>query len=592
MKRTNAFTIAALLTASTILTCGGRAHAQDALGGGDALDSNTGVGTGGRNAGAQPNPFANRNAVVTGEVVGGRGFRGRVGYTSPTAFRGFTGSNELYRFRADSAFSNPAIFKLGNSSFDQLRFGQSMGTLSLDRDFAGATPSQIDSMRMPATFAQIAQSRFRFDNEALSTFSSSRLDNAVQPTMLGTTVTPDGTALSISASSVRGLSLDQYNQRWTDRGMTTYDQVRLREELDHSWQRRKADGTVSPDAADRIDGQVDTRFQNLQVDSSIDTSVNAAATVQSGDSADYQNVLMRIVDRYAETGDREVKVDPAILKRLDQQFQSLSGALTGSSSAPQQSATPGGQQPVPNQGGQQPSSQAPQSSATPGRPSLPNPRNPVQPPTDANKPADSASTEGDDAAKPFDMSKLAPALRHGQKIETLTSEQQGRFNELMMAAQEQLKAGAYMQAEQRFQRAVRFAPDNALALAGTVNAQIGAGLYLSAGYNLRSLFTQHPEMIDATYGEGLIPARERLDAAITAMQSRIENPKDRSANALLLAYLGRQTDNRELMSQGLTIMATESAEDPLPPLLRMVWLEGGEAPKVETGSTGSTTPEK
>ena len=56
------------------------------LGGGDALDSNTGVGTGGRNAGAQPNPFANRNAVVTGEVVGGRGFRGRVGALADRPF--------------------------------------------------------------------------------------------------------------------------------------------------------------------------------------------------------------------------------------------------------------------------------------------------------------------------------------------------------------------------------------------------------------------------------------------------------------------------------------------------------------------------
>lgn len=591
MKRRPVLTITSLLAISMILSSSGSAFAQDALGGGDALDRNPGVGTGGRNSGRPPNPFAGRNAVVTGEVVGGREFRGRVGYTSPTAFRGPTVSNQLYRFQADSAFSSPAIYKLGNASYDQLRYGQGLSTLEYSRDFAGATPGQIDAMRTPASFAQIAASRFQYDNEALTTSTSSRLETAVQPTMLGTTVNANGDALAIAASSVRGLTLDQYNQRWAERGLTTYDQVRLREELGQTWEQRKADETVSPDAADRVSTQVQTRFEDLQADPRIETSGNDAATVQSGTSADYAKVLQRIADRYAASGDREVKVDPTILKRLDQQFQSLSSELTGTqkgSSAPQQSATPGGNQPLPPQGGQQPSSQAPQSSKTPGRPDLPNPRNPNAPKSDANKPADASKAEGEnELSKPADLAALAPALRHGQKIENLTSEQQGRFNELMLAAQEQLKAGSYMQAEQRFQRAVRFAPGNALALAGTANAQIGAGLYLSAGYTIRSLFTQHPEMIDTTYGDGLLPARDRLDAAIAAMQTRLDGQKDRSAYALLLAYLGRQTGDRELMNKGLTVMATESAEDPLPGLLRMVWLEGGEVPKPDTA-----TPEK
>ena len=147
----------------------------------------------------------------------------------------------------------------------------------------------------------------------------------------------------------------------------------------------------------------------------------------------------------------------------------------------------------------------------------------------------------------------------------------------MTAAEALLKSGAYMQAEQRFQRAVRFAPGNAMALAGTANSQIGAGLYLSAGYTLRTLFTQHPEMIDATFAAGLLPTKERLDAAITATQQRLELAKDRSTNAPLLAYLGHQTGDQELIKTGLKIMADESADDPLPRVLRIVWLDGSDS---------------
>src|SRR5688500_16525060 len=101
-----------LLCSSLLIAHGGGALAQDALGGGNVLDSNLSA-TGGRinQPRAQEN-YRDRNLIVTGDVAGGRGFRGSVGYTAAADFRGRTGSNEIFPFLADSAFSSPGLLQL------------------------------------------------------------------------------------------------------------------------------------------------------------------------------------------------------------------------------------------------------------------------------------------------------------------------------------------------------------------------------------------------------------------------------------------------------------------------------------------------
>ena len=575
--------------AATFLVAASAAHAQDALGNGDALDRNSQVGSGGRNSQRPSNPYAGRNSVVTGEVIGGREFRGRVGYTAPGDFRGNLGSNTLYRFQADSAWSGPIGFATGTATYDQLRFGQGLGVLELARSGSGSTAATVQQAPGPVQFSEFAASRLRYDNEILTATSSSRLIGGAQSTTLGTATLADGRMLALSASGVRGLTTDQFNQRWSDLGLSAYDQARAREEAAAAaGAPAKPEDKTKPTAKDdgsRVGVAFETRFDSGRTDASATGEARVDATQQP----DYARVLQNIADRYANVGGRDVKIDPGVLKTLTEQYQSLRNQLAGEdglSAGPRQTTDPtaGRSMPV-----QPPSPQAPTASSTPGRPESYNPadpRNQRDPRNRLNQP-DETTGEGD---KPQpkegekeapDLSQLGAALRHGEKIERFSSAEQGRFNELMMAAEQQLKDGDYMLAEQRFQRALRFSPGHPLAMAGAANAQIGAGLYLPAGYTLRALFTQHPEMIDATYAEGLVPPRERLDAAVAAMQARLDSPVDRSASALLLAYLGRQIGDRTLMEQGIKAMQAASADDPLPKLLQTVWLEGGEVPKPE-----------
>ena len=124
------------LTALLVLTLAGAAHAQDALGdgtgqrkdsrtgsgqtgrlggGGHALDANPLVGSSGMNRRTIDPIWANiryQNAIVTGNVTGGRSFRGDVGYTAANDFRGATAGQLVFDFNRDAFTSGVGLANL------------------------------------------------------------------------------------------------------------------------------------------------------------------------------------------------------------------------------------------------------------------------------------------------------------------------------------------------------------------------------------------------------------------------------------------------------------------------------------------------
>ena len=89
--------------------------AQNALGGGTALDGNLIQGGNRFNPSAPVADYRSRNLLVTGNVARGRGFRGTVGYTAEFDFRGPTGSDEPFAQRAVSAVRAPNFHTAGRA---------------------------------------------------------------------------------------------------------------------------------------------------------------------------------------------------------------------------------------------------------------------------------------------------------------------------------------------------------------------------------------------------------------------------------------------------------------------------------------------
>ncbi len=173
---------------------------------------------------------------------------------------------------------------------------------------------------------------------------------------------------------------------------------------------------------------------------------------------------------------------------------------------------------------------------------------------------------------PLNFEDVGLVLRHGERVESLASGNQTRFDELMLAGQNKLGTGEYFWAEKRFGRALRFTPGHPLATAGLAHSQIGAGLNLTAALTLKSLLGFQPEMIDVVYDKKLLPKMKDLQKAIEFCQARIDEDQDIDDFGFMLAYLGHQLDRPELIREGLNAMSRANQDLVFLDILTRVWL--------------------
>ncbi|GAB4385284.1 MAG: hypothetical protein Kow0022_10570 [Phycisphaerales bacterium] len=137
----------------------------------------------------------------------------------------------------------------------------------------------------------------------------------------------------------------------------------------------------------------------------------------------------------------------------------------------------------------------------------------------------------------------------------------GVYAEHMKVGQSLIAAERYFDAEERFTQALTIRPGDVDAQVARVHAQIGAGMYLSAAVNLRTLLLDHPELVSVRYAANLLPSVTRIgevaaDFRAAAEAVRVENPtlaaiRRARAAGLLMVYLGYQTNDRALFEEGL-----------------------------------------
>ncbi len=178
----------------------------------------------------------------------------------------------------------------------------------------------------------------------------------------------------------------------------------------------------------------------------------------------------------------------------------------------------------------------------------------------------------------------------GSKVETLKptgSTGKDVFTEHMQAGEKLLGDSMFFDAEDRFAKAVSSRPNDVTGHIGRVHAQMGSGLFRSAGFSLRKVLAAYPEATGQRYAPALLPTRQRLDQLLVRLRENLNvdgaaEPAVRRDSALLLAYIGFQTTDRKTTEEGIAAMAKAVGQDPnakpgddekLIELLRGVWLD-------------------
>lgn len=528
----------------------GGARNRPGLGGGTSLDRNLQRGSGGINQRSPVQDFAARNFLVTDSVAGGRGFRGSVGYSAAEDFRGATGGDTSFAFRANSALSS--TYFLPMSTQDRFGLAQDMGLFEFRRD---ATP-------IPITSGNATTARIRLDRSAAAISSGRTFEYSAEPTFFASGSNEAGASVEYLASPVQGLRIRRADDVLERSGLSTFERARVR--------RDATDGRI--DASNPISPFISPLFENsrnneARRDAKIEPTLPGRTTTDPKKPASsYDQIVQRIVERYGDDPNVRIDANPNAIERAKSELDRLRDAMNGRQSRDSRRSVDPANDPLVD-------------------PITGLPRKPVAKPTtdgaqdpavDPTKPeaieSDEDRRKREDEEVKKTVAAAAEALRHGTTVHDLTPGERARVDELVRNGQEFITTGDFFRGERCFDQALELNPDNPLLYAGLAHCQIGAGLHLSAALTLRTLFANHPEMIDTRYDRTLLPNETRMRIGVETLRKRIALGQDADGYGLALAYIGHQLQEKPLITEGLDAVKGTIENDLLSQLLRQIWL--------------------
>ncbi len=596
---------------------------------GTALDANIQVGSGGVNQADGRVDFSNQNAVITGNVAGGRAFRDEVGYTAPGEFRGAVPSDSLFGFRRDSLGSSPAVLNapgLGGVGGPNPSVLRSFGSVRSEP----LTGVAIDLPSGPAGGGNQIGDRFDFGHDVSTNPFNRQTILTDRGVTLGTFATEGGGELEVTASPLFGQRALEQRERQTrellsaaDRAAAQYRELTGDEGFavddeftpeDYSIQDQRVEPTqfgeppygapllpgTDPDELPLLEGEELDERERAVLDQAVTLMPTRMLGWQLRTQLDPRDQAGG-VNPLAE--DRVRRLERALFERRQaatEPGESAYGDLM-------RQILEGGEREDEREEGpdlDEPSREAIERAELTrlnalrrayGLPAI------ERPEFDSREGEAPAVGEGERGRLPVTdteeevegaLAELLQKLNYElPRLTTLAGRNESTLNERMRAAEAELASGNFFAAEGKFREVLLYASEEPLARVGLIHAQLGAGMMRSAATNLRILFEKHPELIAVRYDERLLPNESRLKW-IQGELDRIVGSGDPSPDAgMLMAYLGHQAGSRQLVRYGLAIAEARSPRDPLLAVMRHIWLEAptqdrGEGPDPDGAATG------
>lgn len=535
------------------------------------------------------------NAVVTGNVGGGRQFRGSVGYSGDLDFRGATGSDDLFRFQRDSFGSGLAA--QGVRGIGGLQDAMGLSTNALPSSIAGSTILQRESAGVNATSLGGSGSRLSggggggginpstFRSGGLRSLSKNTSDAVAEPVTFAPRAGQGGTQTTgVGVSALRGLyaltpptfpapgaaPASSTPSLRTSPAMAPPTRPGAVES-----QRVSAAAAPAP-----VTGKIeaDSSYQRLlaQLEAGRMGNARAVTTVQPAQGVpENKPGWVRPPEKPNGPNDPDVKPDAA--------------AST--------TQNPLGTPPGVDRRGAGPQPQAVEDADLPFAERLDRLRDRLMRGGKASDEADngakgsaptSAETDEADDEKDAGSKDDHDAVRRDAKdlfgaerpkvqrfIDPTTDPT--ALDRHMLAGQTALAKDKWFDAEESFTKAILARPTDPMPAVGRVHAQIGAGMFLSAAINARALFRAHPELAAAQYDTTLLPRATRLEKVYESLRDAASRDDAFGRDCgLLLAYLGWQTGSHADVEAGLGAVDRienhlEIPPDPLIAALRALW---------------------
>jgi hypothetical protein len=613
-----------VLVAAVSATLAGSALAQYRVGtDGRALDANNRIGSAGYNDRytLPPNLATGnylQNNLVTGNITGGKEFRGFIPYTAPDAFRGNAAGSSMDAFVRSSSAAPYGNIPQNNAQSVQSFYGTSYA--------APAPPNYIQQgigagAFVPAKTMSRAASDLRMGQVLNS--PTTTLPQPGQLMLPGPVDASTSNSTMITASPLYGVR--QWNtgnatdQQFLDSNMSRGGLNAAGSRLDPVTLQKMRSEVLDPQSLDTQTGPIDQQDANSNsratgtgsagngtptardlsggplsaIESPRNNSLSGASVLQSnqaqasgalgGDLTTGAGVKHRLLTapqqqstQYAELQKRLQQVrngettagvnniTPAEdfnqqmrdKKEADNKKENKTGTGSNSTLSPiQPQAVPGmGAGGMGGGGGM-------------AVPVLPNPGasaaggNQTSTP-EAPRPAVVPVPNTPQAQKPAPVQ--IKSLAQGVSASGLAS--------LLKDAETDMKAGKFNSALDKYDDAEQVAPNNPLILMGRANALLGQSYYSRAEQNLRQAFMQNQELLMGQYDLRSFLDSSRLDFIVKELKTLAEAEPKEPRHVFLLAYIAYNTGNEAMAASYLDLAEKRAGgKDPLYPLLRKYW---------------------
>jgi tetratricopeptide (TPR) repeat protein len=604
-------------------------HAQQRVGSdGRALDANNRIGSGGLNQPGVQNPYGGNagNLIVTGNVTGGREFRGIVPYSDPFAFRGNVAGLQTDQFIRQSS----GITTGGVSNFNAQQVQPFFGDARAVAPPTGFVQQSPSGGYVPAPNLTREPGDFRLGVAAPGT-NALTLPQPGQLVLPGPVDPSTQNPTVITASPLYGVrqwdatrDTDQsFLQGLNDVTPTRLDRAtleRMQRELDQENGTDTQQGGDTQNPQGRTEDPANRNLANgLSLGNSLESPENRPlnSNVQNqnlsrgselsaspiGATAQRQRLLapperqstqiaelQRRLRRYEQEQLPGAEVEQANRDRQREQREKQEKQAKGpGGTTPDQQQT---QQP-----GQTPGQTAPGAPGAPGTPGQ------AQAPG-ANKPEsvipdyarrskdilegkDTTATDKEQQQPkpiPGSLRPTGPAKEKPLVVSSLATGVQAKsLKDFLTEAENQMKQGKYNAALEQYEAAEMVAPNNPMIALGRANAELGVGYYGRAEGHLREAFTRDPALLMAQYDLKSFLGNERLEFLVKDLKEAANQEKNEPRQVFLLSYIMYNTGNERMASAYLDLAEKRAGKpDPLYPMLRKYWaLPSGDAQPAE-----------
>ena len=576
------------------------------------------------NAATSRQDYRSRNLVVTGDVAGGRGFRGSVGYTAAEDFRGATSDDTTRRFRAAASVSSADALS-SISMNDRFSVATGMGVTAYRRDFGGrdlTSAVQADSSRIGWDSGLVSArsptsenfSRMQLDMLTRQSSSGAELYSLYQPATVTVTGGVDQRAMRLIASPFNGVVAIPNNDLIESLSQGIYASSLMRSDLRSG----RADGQrmlrsylsgVIPDPSapkptEAVTGlMVDGRALGSAPGSPPADGKNPNVRWVGEMRTPYDHVIASVTSRFREAHGEPASEPGAlvdfdsmtevgkVLKEFRDGFQlspstpvDETARLLGTrdsnataTKAPLDSAPAANSQVVP----------APQAAGT-------STADGITGKSGGNSGAAREELNRDGSVKKVRRNLTGDEayllLAHGNTIAHLDGGTKEALDTMLQAGDQAMRSKRFFTAEKAFTTGALIAPSNPLPVAGLANSQIAARLQIAGAITLRRLFMTWPEMIDTKYAHEILGSLERIRTVGEDSLARSVGSKYESDYGLVAAYVGHQIGDDAMTGQGLAIMERDPADRAFTAALRAIWLNTGAEPAPAADAPAPVAP--